>query len=100
MCLRFSRSALKKRGSECTLEHASLRCIRVRLSLTCVVWMAVVIRDEEAKPVGDQEVGDDWGDWVCPHVLGGIPPDVVDKEFPMKRDGKAFACILGLTDQE
>ena len=72
VCLRFSRSALKKRG--------------------------IVIRDEEAKPVGDQPVGDDWGDWVCPHVLGGLPPDVVDKEFPMKRSGKVFQCIVGLTD--
>ena len=91
--------------------------------------------DEHARPVGDQAVGDDWGDWVreraqtkdasplrsfsfdfltvlwlpscaavcsrwqvCPHIFGGIPPSVVDKEFPMLRDGKAYLSILGLTE--
>jgi len=74
VCLRFSRAALRKSG--------------------------IVVCDEEAKPVGDTAVGDDWNEWVCPHVLGGIPPAVVDKEFPMKRDadGKAFLGITGLTD--
>ena len=74
VCLRFTRSALKRCG--------------------------IVVRDEEAKPVGDQPVGEDWGDWVCPHVLGGIPPMVVDKEFPMLRKGKAFEAIKGLTDTD
>ena len=46
VCLRFTRSALRRCG--------------------------IVVRDEEAKPVGNQPVGEDWGDWVCPHVLGGI----------------------------
>ena len=72
VCLRFTRSALRRCG--------------------------IVVRDEEAKPVGNQPVGEDWGDWVCPHVLGGIPPMCVDKEFPMSRNGKAFEAIIGLTD--
>lgn len=73
MCLRFRRSTLRKHG--------------------------IVVRDEEAKPVGDQAVGDDWGEWVCPHVLGGLPPAVVETEFPMVRDaaGKAFLSIAGLS---
>ena len=72
VCLRFTRTALKKCG--------------------------IMVKDEEAKPVGDQAVGDDWEDWVCPHVLGGLPIAVVDKEFPMRRKGKAFEAIVGLTD--
>ena len=73
VCLRFSRAALRKRG--------------------------IIVVDEEAKPVGDQAVGDTWGAWVCPHIFGGIPPEVVDKEYPMRRpDGKRFASIAGLTD--
>lgn len=72
VCLRLSRAALKRCG--------------------------IVVRDEHARPVGDMDVGDDWGDWVCPHIFGGIPPCVVDKEFPMLRDGKAYLNILGLTD--
>lgn len=74
VCLRFTRTALKRCG--------------------------IVVRDEEAKPVGEKDVGEDWGDWVCPHVLGGLPPSVVDKEFPMERNGKAFVSIRGLTDGE
>lgn len=72
VCLRFTRSALRRQG--------------------------IFVRDEHASPVGGQAVGDDWGEWVCPHVIGGLPPAVVDKEFPMARDGKAFLGIRGLTD--
>ena len=69
-CLRFTRSALLKSG--------------------------IIVVDEEAKPVGDQAVGDSWGEWVCPHIYGGLPPSVVDKEFPMARDGKEFVGIVGI----
>mmetsp|Transcript_37429 Transcript_37429/g.99021 ORF Transcript_37429/g.99021 Transcript_37429/m.99021 type:complete len:273 (-) Transcript_37429:246-1064(-) len=72
ICLRFTRSALRRHG--------------------------IFVRDEHASPVGGQAVGDDWGEWVCPHVIGGLPPAVVDKEFPMARDGKKFLGITGLTD--
>lgn len=71
VCLRFTRTALRKHG--------------------------IVVRDEEAKPVGDTPVGETWGSWVCPHILGGIPPAVVDTEFPMSRDAKgAYLAIEGL----
>ena len=35
---------------------------------------------------------------VCPHIIGGIPPIVVDKVFTMMRDGPAFVRIEGLTE--
>jgi len=72
VCLRFKRSALRRSG--------------------------IITKDEEAMPVGDKAVGADWGNWVCPHVFGGIPPSVVDAEFPMARDGPAYTVIEGLTD--
>ena len=67
ICLRFTRSALRRCG--------------------------ITVQDEEAKPVGEQAVGATWNDWVCPHVYGGLPPSVVDATFPIVRDGKAFVKI-------
>ena len=71
VCLEFTRTALKAHG--------------------------IFVRDEDASPVGGQKVGATWGDWVCPHVIGGIPPAVVDKEYAMNRDGSRFVNIRGLT---
>merc|ERR1712194_704871 len=34
----------------------------------------------------------------CPHVFGGLAPQVVDAEFPMLREGTKFTVIQGLTD--
>ena len=59
ICLRMSRSALKRCG--------------------------IVTKEEPAMPVGETAVGDSWTGWVCPHVYGGIPISVVDAEFPMIR---------------
>lgn len=70
VCLRLSRSALKRCG--------------------------IHVRDEQALPVGDQAVGGDWGEWICPHIIGGIPPQVVDKVLPMVRDGPKFVSIEGI----
>ena len=67
ICLRFTRSALRRCG--------------------------ITVKDEEAKPVGEQAVGSTWNDWVCPHIYGGLPPSVVDATFPIVRDGKAFVRI-------
>jgi len=74
ICLRFTRSALRQAG--------------------------IYVRDEAASPVGGQAVGTAWNEWVCPHIIGGIPPSVVNKEFAMSRDsdGKAFLAIRGVTD--
>jgi len=76
VCVRFRRSTLRKHG--------------------------IVVRDEEAKPVGDTPVGNDWGEWVCPHILGGLPPAVVEKEFVITRgaDGRAFVAIVGVTEDD
>ena len=49
-------------------------------------------------PVGSKAVGEGWTDWICPHVVGGIPPLVVDAVFPMTRDGSKFVSIDGVTD--
>ena len=57
------------------------------------------MRDERALPVGDKPVGDDWGDWVCPHIIGGIPTSIVDTEYAMVREGKAFKGIEGLVEE-
>ena len=51
--------------------------------------------------VGDQPVGEAWGGWVCPHIIGGIPPSTVDAEFPMARSplpagGAEFMSIAGV----
>merc|ERR1712113_1315137 len=53
----------------------------------------IFVKDEEAMPVGDQAVSDEWQGWICPHVIGGIPIGVVDKEHPMVREGKCFKSI-------
>jgi mannose-6-phosphate isomerase-like protein (cupin superfamily) len=70
VCLRFARSALRRHG--------------------------IIVRDEEAMPVGDKSVGMDWANWICPHVVGGIPPAVVDAVLPMTRNGKEYVSITGL----
>jgi len=58
----------------------------------------IVVRDEEAMPVGDKGVGETWSAWICPHVVGGIPPGVVHAEYPMTRDGPKYTGITGVTD--
>jgi len=70
ICVTFTRSALRKCG--------------------------IHVRDEQALPVGDQAVGEDWGDWVCPHVIGGLPTHIVTHEYKMTRDGSKFLGIEGL----
>ena len=59
----------------------------------------ITVRDEQAMPVGDKPVGDTWTAWICPHVVGGLPPSVVDYVIPMVRDSAGkFLKIEGLTD--
>jgi len=72
VCLRFRRSALRRLG--------------------------IATRDERAMPVGEKASHDAWTEWVCPHVYGGLPVQVVDAEFPMTRHGPAYVAIQGLTD--
>jgi hypothetical protein len=56
------------------------------------------VRDEQALPVGDKPVGDDWGEWICPHVIGGLPTHVITREYKMTRDGTKFLGIEGLDE--
>merc|ERR1711966_539122 len=72
VCLQFTRSALRRNG--------------------------IFVRDEEALPVGDKPVSGDWieASWICPHVVGGIPVAVVEKQYPMIRDGAKYVGIEGL----
>ena len=77
VCLRLSRSALRRCG--------------------------IFVRDEKALPVGTTPVSSEWGEWICPHIIGGIPVSVVDGELPMVRrplssgKGAEFISIEGVT---
>lgn len=70
VCVTFTRTALRKCG--------------------------IHVRDERAMPVGDKAVSDDWGEWVCPHVIGGLPTHIITREYTMTRDGTRFTGIEGL----
>merc|ERR1712087_384945 len=72
ICLRFTRSSLRRCG--------------------------IIVKDEGALPVGAQDVGTNWSEWICPHVYGGLPPQVVYDELPIVRDGPVFKSIPGLDD--
>lgn len=71
-------------------------CLRFRRS--ALLRLGIVTKDEKAMPVGQKDVGGSWSEWICPHVVGGISPQVVEAEFPMLRDGSAYTSIQGLTD--
>jgi uncharacterized protein (DUF952 family) len=71
-------------------------CLRFRRS--ALLHLGITTRDEEAMPVGEKGVSQDFSKWICPHVIGGIPPQVVDREFRMLRNGPAYTEIEGLTD--
>lgn len=71
--------------------------ICLRISRSALLYRGIIVRDEEPLPVGDQAVGTAWNTWICPHIYGGIPTvGVVDKIYPMSRQGKAFTGIEGL----
>lgn len=77
ICVTFTRTALRKCG--------------------------IHVRDERAMPVGEKAVSDDWGEWVCPHVIGGLPTHIITNEYSMTREGTLFTGIKGLqmvTDNE
>jgi len=71
ICLEFTRTALRLAG--------------------------IYVRDEQATPVGDKPTDDAlMADWICPHVIGGLPVSVVQKVYDMTRDGPKFLGISGL----
>lgn len=75
--------------------------ICVELSSDALLKYGISTRFEEAKPVGDADVSDKWGEWACPHIYGGIPAfldGVVNKVYEMKRDDKGtFLSIEGIS---
>jgi len=73
ICLEFTRTALKDAG--------------------------IYVRDEHATAVGAKPTSDAlMSMWVCPHIIGGIPVNVVEKAYDMVRDeqGVQFLGIEGL----
>ena len=70
-------------------------CIEFRRS--SLLKIGIIVKDEDPLPVGDQNVSEDWTGWICPHVYGGIPPSIVEKEYLMERNGKEFISIQGLS---
>ena len=74
VCLQFTRTALRRAG--------------------------IFVEDEKALPVlaGDKPVSAGWvaANWIGPHVIGGIPAAVVEKEYVMTRDGSKYVAIEGL----
>jgi len=74
-------------------EWVCLRILRTEL-----LKHGIFVRDEQALPVGKKPVSMEWESWICPHIVGGIPPSAVKDEFPMVRDGPQFLRIEGVTD--
>ncbi|KNC82980.1 hypothetical protein SARC_04749 [Sphaeroforma arctica JP610] len=70
LCLKFTRTALYNAG--------------------------IHVKDEEAMPVGDKQAENQGAKWIFPHIIGGIPPHVVTKEYKMVRDGRKYVSIEGL----
>ncbi|KAG8466417.1 hypothetical protein KFE25_002173 [Diacronema lutheri] len=70
----------------------------VAFTRTALRDAGIHVRDEQALPVGDKQVSTEWRTWVCPHVIGGIPPKLVHKVHPMQRDGKRFVSITGVDE--
>lgn len=77
--------------------------ICLELSHSALARLGIVTRLEEAKAVGETETHNDWNEWRCPHIFGGIPAQcagVLLKTYPMKRNAAdgTFESIVGLTD--
>ena len=64
-------------------------CLRFRRSVLRSKF-GIVTRDEEAMPVGDTAVGASFAQWVCPHVVGGLPPAAVSVRRQLSIEGIPF----------
>jgi uncharacterized protein (DUF952 family) len=77
--------------------------ICLQLSRSALEKIGIKTKDEEALPVGEKNVSNEWTEkkWVCPHVYGGIPTidglNVLTHIYEMVRseDG-TFMSITGL----
>lgn len=79
--------------------------ICLELSTDNLKGSGIITIFEEPKPVGEQDVRDNWksSEWHCPHIFGGIPvsvPGIVTNIFDIERDGDGkFLSMVGLTDR-
>lgn len=76
--------------------------ICLELSQSALTRLGIVTRLEEPKAVGETQTDNEWNEWRCPHIFGGIPAQcagVLRKTYPMKRNADGtFENIVGLTD--
>lgn len=74
--------------------------ICVELDYSALTNLGIIVRFEEAMPVGDTAVSNTWSKWVCPHIYAGLPghiSGIVSKIYAMKRDKEGnFLSIEGL----
>lgn len=79
--------------------------ICLQLSRSALEKIGIKTKDEEALPVGEKHVSNEWTEkkWICPHVYGGIPTierlNVLMHIYDMVRseDG-IFLSITGLVE--
>ncbi len=79
--------------------------ICLQLSRSALEKIGIKTKDEEALPVGEKNVSNEWNEkkWICPHVYGGIPTiarlNVLTLIYDMVRseDGR-FLSITGLVE--
>jgi uncharacterized protein (DUF952 family) len=77
-------------------------CIEINQSL--LHELGIVTKYEQPMAVGTTDSDDQFQNWQCPHIYGGIPlqiPGVVTSIYAMKRDPGSgrFLSIDGLTDE-
>ncbi len=79
--------------------------ICLQLSRSALENVGIKTKDEEALPVGEKKVSNDWTEkkWVCPHIYGGLPTipslNVLTKVYKMVRDDDGnFLSIKGLVE--
>ena len=85
------------------LNEKNKRNYCLELSTENLKANGIITLFEEPKPVGEQDVLDNWksSEWRCPHIFGGIPvnvPSILTNIFDLERDcdGK-FLSLVGLT---
>jgi uncharacterized protein (DUF952 family) len=77
--------------------------ICVELNQSVLHQLGIVTKYEQPMAVGTTESNEQFQNWQCPHIYGGIPlqiPGVVTSIYAMKRDHESgtFLSIVGLTD--
>lgn len=81
--------------------HAPGKWVCVEVTRQALRNAGIAVRDELTSPVGRHLTRQDTqGKWLCPNIVGGIPPGVVSKIYPVTRDtySHKFIAIEGLTE--